>query len=449
MRRSTPSPEETATDRPGDEREDLRGSRLLVVCHDFPPVRSPQAIRALAFARRLAPRVAELHVLTRTRLPGGTEPTLPANVVLHRCPPGRFEALLDRLAARRLPAAAGPADAAVAAVPAVRPPRLNWKGRLVALARRAHDLLRFPDGRAAWAAPARRRLRALCGQSPPDLALVMHEPAASLLLADELTRRGIPWLADLADPVLAPYTPRHWRGRAARLETRVIAGAGAVTVTNPATAALLARRHGRRAEAFTVIPQGFETRPAPPPPPRDGPLRLLYTGRFYRFRDPSALLRAVLDTPGVVLEIAGPEMPGAVLEAAARHPDRIRLHGELEHAAALALQPGADVLASVGNAGTEQAPGKVQEYFGAGRPVLHVFHDPADPAPSLLAETGRGLACPAEPVAIAACLRQLQALKASGALATHFTLDPARVAALEWDALVARLAAVLAGLRRA
>lgn len=424
----------------------MQGRRLLLVCHDFPPVRSPQAIRALAFARRLAPRVAELHVLTRTLLPGGAEPALPANVVLHRASPGAFEALLDRLARREPPA---PAEAGAGPVPgAALPPQLNWKGRLVALARRTMDRLRFPDGRAAWVPDARRRLRALLREAPPDVAMLMHEPAASLLLADELGRRGIPWLADIADPVLAPYTPRHWQGRAARLEARTLAAAAAVTVTNAATAGLLARRHGGDASRFVVLPQGFEPRTVPPPS-SDGPLRLVYTGRFYRFRDPGALLEAVLATPGTVLEIAGPEMPDAVLEAAARHPGRIVLHGELEHDAALALQGSADVLVSVGNAGTEQAPGKVQEYFGAGRPVLHVVHDPSDPAPALLARTGRGLACPARAEEIAAALRALRDAKAQGKIETQFSLDPAKVAELDWDALAARLSGILATLPRA
>ena len=70
---------------------------------------------------------------------------------------------------------------------------------------------------------------------------------------------------------------------------------------------------------MVVLPQGFTPMPAVPMPGGDT-LRLVYTGRFYPFRDPAALLEAVAATPGVELVIAGPEMPEAVLAAGARHP---------------------------------------------------------------------------------------------------------------------------------
>ncbi|MDY0022386.1 glycosyltransferase [Arenimonas caeni] len=415
---------------------------MLVVAHDFPPVRSPQSIRALAFARRLAAGAAEVHVLTRTALPGLSLPTLPDNVRVHRASPGAFESLLDRLVARRGGhAGAGDGVGDGSAGPAA----LNWKGRAVALARRAIDQLRFPDGRAAWVPAARRELAALCRASRPDVALLMHEPAACLLLAEPLSAAGVPWLADLADPVLAPYTPRQFRRAAARLEARVVAGAAAVAATNAATAELLSSRHGIARDAITVLPQGFGDAAVAPMPAGDG-LQLVYTGRFYPFRDPAALLAAVVATPGVRLLLAGPEMPAEVLAAARAHPGAIVLAGELPHEATLALQTRADVLVGVGNAGTAQSPGKLQEYFGAARPILHVVHDAADPAPALLARTRRGLAVPAEPAAIGAALQDLLRAKREGGLAARFDLGDEAVADFHWDAISDRLAARLAAI---
>lgn len=414
-----------------------------MVAHDFPPVRSPQAIRALAFARRLAAGAVEVHVLTRTGLPGFDEPALPANVRVHRASPGAFESLLDRLAARR--AAASPPDDAGDGF--AGPSALNWKGRCVALARRVIDQLRFPDGRVAWVPAARRELAALCGAARPDVALLMHEPAAGLLLADELTAAGVPWLADLADPVLAPYTPPQFRRAAARLEARVMASAAAVAVTNAATADLLAERHGIARDAIEVLPQGFGDAAVAPMPAGDG-LQLVYAGRFYSFRDPGALLAAVVATPGVRLVLAGPEMPAAVQAAARAHPEAIVLAGELSHEATLALQTRADVLVGVGNAGTAQSPGKLHEYFGAARPILHVVHDGADPAPALLARTRRGLSVAAEPAAIAAALQTLLQAKRTGGLAARFDLGHEAVADFHWDAISDRLAARLAAIAR-
>lgn len=416
---------------------------MLVVAHDFPPVRSPQSIRALAFVRRLATGAAELHVLTRTAMPGLAEPSLPANVRVHRASPGAFESLLDRLAARR--AASAPHTGGGDGV--AGPPALNWKGRCVTLARRAIDQLRFPDGRAAWVPAARRELAMLCRHARPDVALLMHEPAACLLLAPVLSGAGVPWLADLADPVLAPYTPRQFRRAAARLEARVLAGAAAVSVTNIATAELIARRHGIAPDAITILPQGFSSAAVSPMPAGDG-LELVYTGRFYAFRDPAALLAAVVATRGVRLVLAGPEMPAEVHAAARAHPQSIVLAGQLSHEATLALQMRADVLVGVGNAGTTQSPGKLQEYFGAARPVLHVVHDAADPAPALLAQTRRGIAVPAEPEAIAAALQALLRAKREAGLAGQFDLGHDAVADFHWDAISDRLAARLAAIAR-
>ncbi|KFL35735.1 hypothetical protein N788_07410 [Arenimonas donghaensis DSM 18148 = HO3-R19] len=417
-----------------------------MVSHDFPPARSPQAIRAMAFTRRLADEADQVWVLTRSRLPGFAEPALPANVRVLRASPGWLEERIDRLVARRRHSevddeAQPTADGSVNASPAA----LNWKGRAINRLRRTMDALCFPDGRALWVRDARRQLEALCAAQRPNVALVMHEPAASLLVGRQLTRLGIPWLADLADPVLAPYTPWHWRGPAARLEAAALREAGAASATNPATAALLAQRHGPLPHAIAVLPQGFTPQAAVPMPAGNG-LRLVYTGRFYPFRDPAALLEAVAATPGVELVIAGPEMPEAVLAAATRHPQAIVLAGELGHRDALALQMTADVLVSVGNAGTAQSPGKVQEYFGAARPLLHVFHDDGDPAPALVQSTGRGLACPARADALATTLRELLALKRGGELGARFDLSPEAVADYHWDAITARLSALLAGL---
>lgn len=400
----------------------------------------------MAFTRRLAAEAVQVFVLTRTRLPGFAEATMPPNVRVLRASPGWLEECIDGLVARRRHAeldddAQPAADSMVKASPAA----LNWKGRAIARLRRAADVLCFPDGRALWVRDAARQLDALCDSQRPDVALVMHEPAASLLVGRHLGKHGIPWLADIADPVLAPYTPWHWRGRAARLEAAAMQEASAASATNQATIELLAKRHGPLSKPLVVLPQGFTPMPAVPMPGGDT-LRLVYTGRFYPFRDPAPLLEAVAATPGVELVIAGPEMPDAVLAAAQWHPEVIRLAGELRHRDALALQMTADVLVSVGNAGTAQAPGKVQEYFGAARPLLHIFHDTGDPAPAVVRASGRGLACPARADDVAAALRELLALKRTQGLAAHFDLSPEAVQDYRWDAIVGRLATLLASL---
>src|SRR5690606_34252120 len=92
-----------------------------------------------------------------------------------------------------------------------------------------------------------------------------HEPATTLPLGLEARRCGLRWVADLGDPVLAPYTPARWRRRARRLERAVLAQADHVLVTTEETAALLRARHAGAAP-LTVVPQGFDERLLPDRP---------------------------------------------------------------------------------------------------------------------------------------------------------------------------------------
>jgi hypothetical protein len=363
-----------------------------------------------------------------------------------RASAGPLESLVDVAATLRLRKRAGTHASPPTPPPAsAGPVTLNWKGRLVQRLRRMVATCLFPDERAAWVWDARRVLRDHLARTPPDVALVMHEPAATLLLARALEPRGIPWLADLADPVLAGYTPRHWRRAAHRLEADTLRAAASVSVTNAATATMLRARHPGWTGPVDVLPQGFD--PQPRGPTLDSlPLRLAYTGRFYSFRPPAPLLEALARCEDVVVDVAGPEMPEAVLAAALRMPARLRLHGDLDHAGALALQARADVLLSVGNLGTVQTPGKLHEYFGLPTPILHLWGDPADPIPALLAERQRGLACRNDATAIEAVLRELVSLKRSSKLAELIDPSPGRTSDLAWSTLGGRMAGLLASI---
>ncbi len=417
----------------------LASRTLLVVAHDFPPIRSPQSIRAAALARELARAGATVEVLTRTMAPGTPEPPGHEQLTIHRASPGLFEAAVDRIASRRRGRSADPSHGPTK--PSVHPSVLNWKGQAIRGLRRLRARLLFPDDRVAWVPAARRLLVERLAGAHFDAALVMHEPAAALLLTKTLDDARLPWVADLADPVLARYTPMHWRHRAFQLEASIVARARAVIVTNAETGVLLRARHASLQGEVRVIPQGFD--PVPMPPAKnDGALRLVYTGRFYAFRDPTPLLEAVGTQEGIELVIAGPEMPDAVIRAAEAWPASIQIVGELDHEAARRLQASADVLVSVGNSGTTQTPGKVYEYFGVARPVLHIASDPEDPIPRLLLAAGRGLGCKAEPASIKDELQRLLIAKRSGQISALFDLSDAAVEQFSWPALGRRLAGV-------
>lgn len=425
----------------------LHGRSILLVAHDFPPVRSPQAIRATFLCKGLLDAGATVHVLSRD---GGPDAPLPSALAghasaltVHRCSPGLFESLVASLARRRAPAPSAPSDPAAP----VGPVALNWKGRCVKLVRSALAWLYFPDERSAWVPAARRWLKEHGPSQRFDAAVLMHEPAAGVRLWADVEALGIPWGADLADPVLAPYTRPHWRARALELEAALFHNASMISVTNRETAELLEVRHGQGRGTCHVLPQGHSGGDAGHGATSND-LVLVYTGRFYTFRPADALVDAVLHSEGVQLRIAGHELPPYVLDAGRRRPDRIQLLGELGHEQALRIQQEADVLVSVGNRGTAQTPGKVIEYFGASRPILHLASDAQDPIPALLTSLRRGITCANTVPEVMATVGRLSTLKQAGVLDAGFDLRTVAVEGYSWHRIGERFAGLVAGMCR-
>jgi hypothetical protein len=308
----------------------------------------------------------------------------------------------------------------------------------------------FPDARAEWMPWARRRLDRLLAEVRPDAVITSHEPANSIELGLHAKRQGFRWIADLGDPVLAPYTPSRFRGRAFALERALCEGADIVTVTSVAAAATLEARHALPPARCALLTQGFDPNFAADPGDAAGialdpdRLELLYTGSFYSFRRVGELLDAVLATPGARLNIATIVAPPEVALAARDHPERVRLLGFLAHRDALALQRRCDVLVNLANDDPVQIPGKLYEYLGAGRPVLHLGGSPDDAAAMLLARTGVGIRAPQERAPIAAELARFAASKAAGRPLLA-PVAPEAVEPFRWDRLAERVARMCGG----
>lgn len=420
---------------------------LWLVAYDFPPIPSPQALRWAYLVRELA-RAGHTVEVIAPDVPGygrGGLPELPPGVRVHRVEPGRVTRLL--LGRRQAGGAAPPAmpalssDAQASRMTASATPapgdlqHLNWKGQLRLrleralglrhglnwkgeLAERIKSLMSrwmFPDYRAEWIPFANARLDALLRDGRPDAVVVSHEPACSLPVGLYAARLGIPLVVDMGDPVLAPYTPPRWRALALSLEREVCTAAVLVSVTTEAAAEVLAQRHDLPSGRVLVVRQGFDPdfkaqeheRQLAFDPAR---LELLYTGSFYSFRRAEALLDAVIALPEVRLTVATISAPDYLVEAARKHPQSIRLVGFMPHRAALAAQRDCDVLLNIANADPVQVPGKVFEYLGAGKPVLHLRGAEQDATGALITRLRAGWDIPTEGTAIAESLGELLGL---------------------------------------
>lgn len=405
--------------------------RLLLIAYEFPPIEAAQALRWAYLSRELVHHGHEVHVLT-VRLPSMTESRFHTGAEIHRVFAGPFVGVSSYL--RSL--AAAPVSA-----PASRPPSgPGLAERMYRRLRRVLDFLVFPDLRSEWLPFANRAGSRLLASRRFDLILASHEPGVDLLLGLRLARKfALPLVSDLGDPVLAPYTPRWRRGLHRALENRVLRASASVLVTNEATRELLCGRHGVDRSRFTVLSQGYSEGgggdAAAAPRPAGLPLTLFYSGSLYRgLRSAGSVFDALSRIEGVELTIAGDAGEEGVPTGG-----QVRYLGRLSHAEVLEWQRRADVLLSIGNAGTVQVPGKLFEYFGARRPVLHVATDPADACVGLVGSLRRGVCSAADPAQIAAALTRLRQLKLDGQLDSSFELGLESVQEYSWKRIGGRL----------
>lgn len=385
--------------------------RILLVAYDYPPLNSPQAIRWYYLSRELACLGVDMHVLAPDLPAHRNSLAVPPGVTVHRCDAGGLTGWLARRQKTRRQALSWSPQSHVTKITPVGSITLNWKGRLHQLLERCVGRWVYPDSRGQWRASAGAALDTLIDTIRPDVLISSHEPAVTLQLGLQVAGRVPAWLADFGDPVLAGYTPRHWRRRAGELEAAVCRVASAVSVTTVGTRELLQARHALDASKIFVLSQGFDDSlpraTAPTSRGRSGELHLLYTGRFYPFRDPTALFEAVLALQQIRLTIAAPEVKPEYLAYAARSGGRIVFLGEQPHAKVLALQQDCDVLVNIGNAMNVQIPGKLFEYLGSGKPILHCHYTDDDPVKVLLAAWRRGWSCRNERICLQAFLSRL------------------------------------------
>ena len=450
---------------------------ILLIAYDFPPIPSPQSLRWAYLVRELDRLGHQVSVLAAD-LPGygaGGLPILPESVRVHRVWPGFLASGRRSFSGVRIdhgvPYWSERTSAPTAAIKSIQastvmlddvapaPVQLNWKGKLYSGAKSLlphmsdfsvrHSFLRiarswasawmFPDYRAEWSFWAGRELRKMLKSQVPDLVITSHEPAFTLPLGMDAKRQGVPWVADLGDPVLAPYTPAGWRKRAFKLERAVCRHADLITVTSDRTISVLGERHDLHRSNVHLLTQGFDARR----PTKAGGsleitfeadlLELLYTGSFYAFRRIDALVDAVIATPGVRLTVATISPPEVLLEARQLHPEKIRIVGFLPHDKALDLQRMCDALVNIANDDPMQVPGKVYEYLGAGVRVLHVGGG-EDAATELLARSGVGVSEANDAQALSARLSEWREEKLTTGRRLNCTATPSfDVHAYSWQ----------------
>ena len=424
--------------------------KILLIAYEYPPIVSAQALRWFYLANELAEAGVKIDILT-TQITDiwGFKGSIHPGVRLHRCFPGPFIRCPEWFVKNQATIEASDTDKQ----------ELQERPNIPSvLLSRAYGILRdilnvviFPDVRSEWFPFAWKMLNRLLKNESYDILISSHEPGVDVLLGLAAKQKyNIPWVVDLGDPLLAPYTPRLRSWLDFYVEGVIINRADHMIVTTEAVMRLLRDRHGALNQRFTVIPQGFDKKRrwfSPKIKTEDNSanlsqtnhrFKIVYTGTFYKsFRNPEEFFKALQKTNNIHLVIAG-EMSSFQEEIAALG-NKITVLNKQNHELCLELQRSATLLLNIGNNQSYQIPGKLFEYFGADRPILHLSGSDADPASEILARTQRGLVVTNKHEDIIPILRKLYQLWEEGNLDRQFDLSAEPVDGFSWESAAQRV----------
>ena len=293
-----------------------------------------------------------------------------------------------------------------------------------ALWRLAPPLKQWPDEKRVWMPGALRAARASLDQSPADVIVSFAQPWTDHLIGLALTReRGLPWVAHFSDPwVDSPYSRLGGsvRQRAASWERQVIEAATRVVFVNThARDRVMSKYPDAWLAKTAIVPQGFEAPFRDVAAPAGGPLRVVYTGRFYDgIRTPETLLEAMalLNSRVPLRDRLEVRFIGSGMEAYARRATELRLgqsvvfSGRVTPQHAQDLASGADVLLII-DAPSDHGPSlflpsKLIDYLPLRKPILGIT--PVEgPSADLLRELGYPVVDPRNVEGIAQLLQEL------------------------------------------
>lgn len=388
-----------------------RPLHVLVIAYDFPPHGAIGTQRTLRLVRHLAAEGWRITVLTgspTTYLPStpideGLLAQVPPEVTVLRAKAWR--PLTPTMAVR-------PASDTPEARRAEAPPPRQRVGPLRRAARLVDAAFGIPDKENGWILPgvllAAWQLR---GVDRPDVVFSSAPPWSGQVLARAIRAlMRLPWVADFRDP----WARAPWRDDRARfvmraaqhLEHWVVRGADRIIFVSDANCRDFRHYYGQQADRrFSVVPNGCDTDEfvAVTPRPRPSAFVLLHAGSLYGGRNPLPLMRAIakgiesgqLDGDVFRFRQVGPlgaatgdivrerERLGltSVMEIVPRVPRRESLVEIVSADALLILQPGT----------TLAVPGKLYEYFAAGRPVFAVTEE--GETADLVRRSGVGVVC--------------------------------------------------------
>lgn len=379
--------------------------RVLVVAYHFPPIGGSGVQRALKLARYLPDAGWKVHVLTtgHTHYPlldPGLGDELGEEVVVHRVrglDPGGLAATIGKRLERHGVTATAPSGPS-----GVTENRIFWR------LEKLYGRLRLPEPEMLWVRAATRAARRLIAEHGIDAVVTTSPPHSTQWIGRNLRHlTGIPWIADLRDPIIDNfgYRPatrradRYWH----RLERTVALDSTRVIVTCPEAADCLRRRYPAAPTGnFATITNGYDPADRPtlqgPPARRNERFVISHVGAFYRAQTLQPLLDAVRQLvarrpdlqPGFTLRLVGSISADQRQLLRSADDAFLQVVGYRSHGQAIAEMARADALflmTPAHPAGRNCIPAKLFEYLAFGGHVIALVHDKSSTA-RILTEAG-------------------------------------------------------------
>jgi hypothetical protein len=290
-----------------------------------------------------------------------------------------------------------------------------------------------PDSKWVWIHRAASAAEARAAATPFAGLVTFAQPFSDHLVGLRVHRSTkLPWVAHFSDPwVDSPYlrvSPAQRRA-AERMEADVIREAEAIVFVTSETADLVMKKYPEQWRTkVSVVPHGFDAAfVAPGGERRPGPMRMVYTGRFYDgLRTPDSFLRAIAqlnverplaDTLDVTF--VGAHVTGFARAAAALGIDRfVHFRDRVSVEDARAMAADADVLLIIDaptSGPSPFLPSKLVDYLPLRKPMLGVTPTHGASA-SLLSRLGCPVAAPGDEAGLRAAIVDLLRSWREGAL---------------------------------
>lgn len=324
---------------------------------------------------------------------------------------------------------------------------------------RVVQALFVPDEKYWWTPFAVRLGKRLHREAAFDCILASGPPFTALAVARRLSRAcGIPWVADLRDPItdgcfFRPLTPLH-RSLMYAFERRMLRSASRVITVTEGMREAIGRRLPDVLGKVRTITNGFDPRMFAGPAPAPGAdFELAYVGTFQRPITPDVFLAAFAEArtrnPAFAARarlafIGARDAATDESVAASGLVDVVERTGFVPHSQAIARMRAASVLLLFLGSGPENRlilSGKLPEYLGAGKPVLALV-SPDGVAADVVRRSGAGwVLAPDDVEGATSALLKAFAEWQSGTLPQP---DPDVVASFERSRLVAQTGELLA-----